>query len=256
MKKYEFDELIEKAFSIGYEMGQREFGAIKRENKKKKREWLAGLGGKYQKGNPLRETIENEKEGIARERQNNIIDKVFDGTFENVPDYDEILNKVSDKDALVSLGRRNGDLYLSSGYDYLAGAKTLNHKINQRGEAEADDYLDIYNQNALENYKKDKFINKIKKDTEKLREKSERITRDMNESIENTKKSLDEAANRKMEAIDRLENIRKIRTLKNLKRAGLALAGIATTAGVAYGAKKLYDKKKKKKEQNKEKEED
>ena len=39
MKKFEFNELIEKAFSMGYEYAQKEFGAVKRENKKKKREW-------------------------------------------------------------------------------------------------------------------------------------------------------------------------------------------------------------------------
>ena len=39
MKKTEFNELIEKAFSMGYEIGQKEFGAVKRENKKKKRAW-------------------------------------------------------------------------------------------------------------------------------------------------------------------------------------------------------------------------
>ena len=37
MKKTEFNELIEKAFSLGYEEAQKEFGAVKRENKEKKR---------------------------------------------------------------------------------------------------------------------------------------------------------------------------------------------------------------------------
>jgi hypothetical protein len=53
----------------------------------------------------------------------------------------------------------------------------------------------------------------------------------------------------KMDAKERLENIKKIRTSKNLKKAGLALAGTAAVASAVYGAKKLYDKKKKKKEQ-------
>ena len=39
MKRVDFNELIEKAFSMGYERAQKEFGAVKRENKKKKREW-------------------------------------------------------------------------------------------------------------------------------------------------------------------------------------------------------------------------
>ena len=37
MKKTEFNELIEKAFSMGYEYGQREFG--NKENKRKRRAW-------------------------------------------------------------------------------------------------------------------------------------------------------------------------------------------------------------------------
>lgn len=36
MKKTEFNELIEKAFSMGYEMGQKEFGQVKKKIRKRK----------------------------------------------------------------------------------------------------------------------------------------------------------------------------------------------------------------------------
>lgn len=46
MKKTDFNELIEKAFSMGYEEAQKEFGIVKRENKAKKRRWEAKEGEK------------------------------------------------------------------------------------------------------------------------------------------------------------------------------------------------------------------
>ena len=47
MNRFDFNELIEKAFSMGYEYGQREFG--NKENKRKRREWeiQRGIDARY-----------------------------------------------------------------------------------------------------------------------------------------------------------------------------------------------------------------
>ena len=85
MKKTEFNELIEKAFSMGYEIGQKEFGQVKRENKKKKRtyELLKGIndfGNEYFSGGSGKEIInkiikkEREKQKSTYWRDNPIKD--------------------------------------------------------------------------------------------------------------------------------------------------------------------------------------
>lgn len=233
MNKFEFVELIEKAFSMGYEYAleeQREFGIVKRENKKKKRKWLERLGKE--------ETNYNGQEEVAR----NIKDKKFWRLVNNHPlealDYfggptREEINSVNKTDGNVNAGRHNVK------YSRIrSGKETINDVINERLERKgiSDRDLEIFNRGKIEDIK----------DAEKydfILEKSY-----LKNQLKNKKNKLEE-----------LE--KELEKKKNLKRAKMALIGTVaagTGLGLALTAKKLYDKKKKKKqkEQNKEKEED
>ena len=119
MKKFEFDELIEKAFSIGYEyalMEQREFGAVKRENKKKKREWEKSLGRDAKVDNNSGLNYLNGY--IAGKRA---ADKTKKGESWRL-DFDG-----DDVSAGRLLRKNENDNYIS---------QSLNDRINRKGEAE------------------------------------------------------------------------------------------------------------------------
>ena len=221
MKKFEFDELIEKAFSIGYEYAleeQKEFG--NKENKRKKRAWESSLGKKILEKNELLDK-NSTKDHIGRLR---FLKKCREaikngGGLSNIPkDVKEFIDGVNDEDAFVNLGRLNNRDHSSD--NTFVGKYSLNDVINQRSKKQANDDLDRYNKRILKDYKGIKNndwylghshledrINKIKE----LEEKEER--------------------------------------LKNLKKAGIILGTGAAIAGTAYGIKRYRDKKKKEKEE-------
>ena len=215
MKRIEFNELIEKAFSMGYKMGQKEFGAVKRENKKKKREWLEKLGKE--------ETNYNGQEKVAQR----INDKEYwrqlkKNPFEAIkyiggPTREQI-NSVSKTDGNVNAGRYNIKYRRS-------GNETINDVINERLREKrgSDRDLEIFNKKKIKDIK----------DAEKYDFKLEKSY--LKNQLKNKKNKLKEELEKK----------------ENLKKAGLALAGTAAAAGIAYGAKKLYDKRKKAREEAK-----
>ena len=241
MKRIEFNELIEKAFSMGYEEAQKEFGAVKRENKKKKREWLRNKGEKESNSfinQALGDNVFEKQKKLLNDRKKN-------------PSI-----SINDDDVFVSLGNKKKHSSKPSSGE---GINDIihNNELKKSGKNKSFDF-DDYNDDLKYKYKIGKYKktspeeNKFKNLKDKLKELSEeneRINKNIQKSFENTKKSFDDIANRRIKAVDRLENIRNIRTKKNLKKAGLALAGTAAVASAVYGAKKLYDKKKEKKEQ-------
>ena len=224
MKKIKFNELIEKAFSIGYEYAQKEFGAIKRENKKKKREWEGKEGEKV-----LNDSSFVLNHGHKLEKYNNMKEG----------DVNESKAKQRAAMRLERIISRSKEDLRRHKY---SPDQSLNDLINMRGDAEMDSF---YKPN-----RKQKYVGK----------ESKNKTRAFYiKSLNNSK--LDSIKVEKMiKEETKKKNFNKdTSTKKNLKKAGLALTATAAIAGTAYGAKKLYDKKKKKeaeKEQNKKKAED
>ena len=236
MRNFEFDELIEKAFSMGYEyalMEQREFGAVKKENKRKKREWLKKLG--------------REKGWNWENDDNNGGLHYFDGYIAGKRAADKTEKgkswKIDFDGDDVSAGRllrkRNED-----------DSSSLNNRINRKGSQE------------LNQKGKQRFVgkNSEKRDQGAI----DRINR---RSIENRKwdakmardKSIQEEqenAEKIFEAKRRLENIKDIRKKKNIKKAAAILGTGALVGTAAYGIKKYRDNRKAEKEERRRLEEE
>lgn len=187
MKRIEFNELIEKAFSMGYEEAQKEFGIVKRENKKKKREWLEKLG---------------KEKGNKKDRESNKFNIFFKLSKNNAEPEDLVEREnIINSGANVRSGRK---FNYDSQYKDWGNPKNLNEVINRR-----------------ENW---------------ITELSGKSKEERNENGIVYNKIL----------------LKKLKEKRNLKKAGLALAGTAAVTSAVYGAKKLYDKKKKKKKKEQE----
>lgn len=127
MKRTDFNELIEKAFSMGYEEAQKEFGAVKRENKKKKRtyELLKGIndfGNEYFSGDSV-QGITNKIIRKEREKQkdtywkNNPIKNIHDAILQKTK-FDVIANRKRLPDYFDKVPKTSF-LIRESGYDHV-----------------------------------------------------------------------------------------------------------------------------------------
>ena len=224
MKRFEFNELIEKAFSMGYEIGQKEFGAVKRENKRKKREWEAKEGEKVLNGSSF---VLNHRSILKK------YDNIVKG---NVNESYKAKQRAATR--LERLDSRIKEALYRHKY---SPDQNLNDLINLRGDAEMDSFYEPNGKHKSN--RKQKYVGKKSNEDEK---------RFYIESLNNSKLDSIKADKMIKEEIKKNHSNKGILDKKNLKRAGLALAGTAAAAGIAYGAKKLYDKKKKKKEAEKE----
>ena len=258
MKRFEFNELIEKAFSMGYEYAQKEFG--NKENKRKRKEWEWNEADKI--GQKLiRDGVKMTKgDAIRAQRLKNVaethggVGRYFDE--ENIPHdiySDEVLDLFTGEKKDRSVHHKINTRSIIKNRSGKITKKSLQKGIEQ--DVIISDLGDVnnvhVNANRYETMRTggkrestEDFINRVKNKVKNLKKENEEANKKINEAFENTKKSFDDIANKKIEALDRLENIRKIRTKKNLKKAGLALAGTAAVAGTAYGIKKLRDRKK------------
>lgn len=219
MNRFDFNELIEKAFSMGYECAleeleeQREFG--NKENKRKRREW---------------------------ERQQGINAR-YDG------------NKLSFDDGRI-IGKRHAESGHEMEYDArnIAAARALRYKenredrdwdslngaINARGTAEKNSFY--------KNPHKQRYVGKNKED------RSDDYIKAINKQrIENRKNKIEESKiASKIDEIEKKDN----GTKKNLKRAGAILGGATLIGAAAYGIKKHQDKKRAEKEERRRLEEE
>ena len=201
MKRFDFNELIEKAFSMGYEMGQKEFGAVKRENKKKKREWEIKDGDlSYYGARKVAERKFAPKNRKGYIPTNKEVDSISD---EDV--------KIHNSRGRIKYGGNNEEIiYRGRNINNIIDAK--DKKLKTDGRQKLKEYMDG-GKRSLREYKEDGLL-----------------------SIINDPNSI----------------FRRNKSTKSLKKkAGLALAGTAAAAGIAYGAKKLYDKRKKAREEAK-----
>ena len=216
MKKIEFNELIEKAFSMGYKYAQKEFGIVKKENKKKKREWEAKEGEKV-----LNDPLFIFDHGHKLEKYNNIKEG-------NVNESKAKQRAATRLERIISRSKVRGDKYSPD--------QSLNDLINKRGDEEMDSFY--------EPNRKQKYVGKNKKKRFYIK------------LLNNNKLDFIKAEKMKKEETKKENFNKDTLTKKNLKKAGLALAGTAAVVGTAYGIKKLHDKKKKREEEQNKKEED
>ncbi len=217
MKKFEFNELIERAFSVGYECAQREFS--NKENKEKKRAWEILQG---EKRIPLFNKNKT-KSSIADLIYLKKVRKALKNGS-TLPQRVDI--KVEDNDALVNLGRIGNN---KSNNDIRYTASSINDVINQRANASDKNKLDIYNKDVLKTYKKAKEDDFYLDNTH------------FENRLGKLKKEL------KQELIKKKEQ-----RLEDLKKIGAIIGGTAIIAGTAYGIKKYRDKKKEKRENKEE----
>ena len=226
MKRIEFNELIEKAFSIGYEMGQKEFG--NKENKRKRKEWewkeADKIGQKL-----MRDGIEMTKGDAIRAQR-----------LKNVADTHGGVGRYIDEKNIPH------DIYSDEVLNLITGKKedrSVHHKINTRSIAKNRSGK-ITKKSLLKGIEQDIAISDLG-DVDNVHINANRYEtmrtggKRRGDFIKNNKK--EENSNIKKDILDK----------KNLKKAGLALAGTAAAAGIAYGAKKLYDKRKKAREEAK-----
>jgi hypothetical protein len=137
------EELIERAFCEGYEYAQKEFGAVKRENKKKKREWLEKLG-KEKSDSYLHHILdEDELETVKNKLIKNAKGK----------------NTISDNDVYVNIGRVGSIKRKPTHGDGIHGI-IHNNALRKSGKYKSFDF-DDYNDDLKYKY----GIGKYKKNT-------------------------------------------------------------------------------------------
>ena len=227
MKKFEFDELIEKAFSIGYEYAleeQKEFG--NKENKRKRREWELKNGKKDEEDLSFYEGWLAGKKAAGKTEKG---------------DAYRIMGPEASKIAAARKKARLNEPYCSG---------TLNERINDKGKAEKDILLknkekqvfvgnnrDKRNNNSISRINKaDLSFNRLKKKRAIEAEEAEKLDKEI--------------------ALYRLKNIKRIRTEKNIKRGAALVGGAALIGAAAYGIKKHQDKRRAEKEERRRLEEE
>ena len=154
MKKTEFNELIEKAFSMGYEEAQKEFGIVKRENKEKKRRWEAKEGEKVlndphfilDHGHKLKK-YNNMKEGEAKQRAATRLERIISRSKVR-------RNKYSPDQSLNDLINMRGDEEMDFYYEPNRKQKYVGKNKNKT----RDLYIKLLNNSKLDSIKADKMI--------------------------------------------------------------------------------------------------
>lgn len=277
MKRFDFNELIEKAFCLGYEEAQKEFarkdyeGLTKRQKealRQRRRDYAKSLN---EKRNSFRDQLEDfdwenpeafnsisSKSGVAGGGVKSTITTETSRGGRTGKAYKDLHKKthlgemLNQSERASKLMRENVEKEVKPGRAAKGRDYYTNKDLNLIGKIKGESKKWDRDNKVRDRYSKhdDKFFDEIKESNFRNNEK-------LNEKLKNfkeRKQAEKEYAGLfdKIEAKERLENIKKIRTSKNLKKAGLALAGTAAAAGVAYGAKKLYDKRKKAKEAEKE----
>ena len=278
MKRFEFNELIEKAFSLGYEEAQKEFarkdyeGLTKRQKealRQRRRDYAKSLN---EKRNSFREQMEDfdwenpeafnsisSKSGVAGGGVKSTITTETGRGGRTGKAYKELHKKthlgemLNQSERASKLMRENVEKEIKPGRAAKGSDFLTNETLNRLGKSKGKSRKWDRDHEVRSPYSmNDGYFYGVKESDFKNNE-------ELNEKLKNLKKRKQAEKEYaglfdKITAKERLENIKKIRTSKNLKKAGLALAATAAVAGTAYGAKKLYDKKKKKeaeKEQNK-----
>lgn len=275
MKRFDFNELIEKAFCLGYEEAQKEFarkdyeGLTKRQKealRQRRRDYAKSLN---EKRNSFREQMEDfdwenpeafnsisSKSGVAGGGVKSTITTETSRGGRTGKAYKDLHKKthlgemLNQSERASKLMRENVEKEVKPGRAAKGSDFYTNETLNVLGKSKGDSKKFDRDNKVRDHYSKNdgEFFGR--------KESNFRTNEKLNEKLKNLKErkqSEKEYAGLfdKMDAKERLENIKKIRTSKNLKKAGLALAGTAAAAGIAYGAKKLYDKRKKAREEAK-----
>lgn len=235
---YSEEDLIsaieERAFNEGYMAAQKEFG--NKENKRKRREWELKMSGGRSAAvmahtqNPDVAQFGGSKKGfgtpINKEAYKDVIDNYNSDSLRNIAkkiglgsDVDRKTVELIDEAILINISRENNNAYV----DQLDDLKKQDRRFKY-----------VVPKNTAKERREEVMKKEREKRAKELEEYKKRLAKTEAEPVSTVVKEGAEESGKNIE-----------KGLSRFKKPALIGAGIVGTAGLAYGAKKLYDKNKK-----------